>query len=105
MTEAPLPLPKGWPDGPLDEVLGELLAAAFREHCPDEACADVSSPAWAALDGHFDLRTIGAAIVPYMAQLAESSPLRADSAPRSGAACPDPLDGDAGGSGHASNLP
>ncbi|MBF6187597.1 hypothetical protein [Nocardia farcinica] len=33
------------------------------------------------------------------------SPLRADSAPRSGAACPDPLDGDAGGSGHASNLP
>ncbi|MBF6411003.1 hypothetical protein [Nocardia farcinica] len=37
--------------------------------------------------------------------LIQSSPLRADSAPRSGAACPDPLDGDAGGSGHASNLP
>lgn len=68
----PLPLPQGWPDGPLDEVLGELLKAAFvayRE--PGSFVDDRNSPAALRLDGWFDLRRIGVAIAPHIDALGD----------------------------------
>lgn len=65
-----LPLPAGWPDGPTDEILGELLQAAFVARSPaDSFVDDTASPACTRLNGTFDLRRIGIAIAPAMRDL------------------------------------
>ncbi|WP_405490425.1 hypothetical protein [Nocardia sp. NBC_00511] len=70
MAARELKLPEGWPDGPLDEVLGELVHAAFvacRE--PGSFVAESDSPASTRLDGWFDLRNVGAVVAPHIREL------------------------------------
>ena len=62
-------LPTGWPDGPLDEVLGELVAAVFVQHADEHAEVAARSPAMATLSGVFNLRDIGAWLAPKMVEL------------------------------------
>lgn len=65
-----LPLPTGWPDGPTDEVLGELLQAAFVARSPAVAFVDeTASPACTGLRGTFDLRHIVMAMAGPMRDL------------------------------------
>jgi hypothetical protein len=71
-----LVLPDGWPDGPMDEVLGELLKAAFIACCEPGSYVNGDrsySPACTRLDGWFDLRRIGVAIAPHMRALIPSA--------------------------------
>ncbi|WP_433566930.1 hypothetical protein ACQP1O_18145 [Nocardia sp. CA-151230] len=64
--------PRSWPDGPTDEVLGELRLGALEECGEDGSFIDgrqLRSPACARLDGWFDLRKAGVLVVPYIADL------------------------------------
>ncbi|MFD4457678.1 hypothetical protein [Nocardia sp. NPDC058480] len=65
-----MPLPPGRPDGPTDEVLGELLQAAFVSRSPAVAFVDeTASPACTRLNGTFDLRHIVMAMAGPMRDL------------------------------------
>ncbi|MFC8531866.1 hypothetical protein [Nocardia sp. NPDC057227] len=89
----------------------EKRAEAFAEFLMDEFSDGAISIDFAEddgdfshvqINGYFDLLSIARSVLAKVA--AESSPLRADLAPRSGAAHPDPVSRDGGtGSGCASN--
>lgn len=66
-------LPDGWPDGPLDEVLGELVAAVFTQFADERAQVAARSPAMAQLSGTFNLRDVGAWLAPRILELHEAS--------------------------------
>ncbi|MBF6358153.1 hypothetical protein IU449_27020 [Nocardia higoensis] len=66
-------LPEGWPDGPADEVLGEVFWAGLRiQHDIDDMVK--GSPAWTILRGGFNLRSLGIQAGPYVASLLFDGP-------------------------------
>lgn len=61
-------LPEHWPDGPTDEVLGELFYAALRiQHDTDDMVK--GNGAYARLIGSFDMRALAMQAAPYVASV------------------------------------